>query len=70
MAKKIVLKNAVKRQKGKMYFVDGSGNLCETTMSKGRKKKSSSSSSKKKKAPAKKKPAKSKAKKKTTKKKS
>lgn len=37
---KIVVKNAVKREKGKMYYIDGEGNLCEAEMSHGKKKKS------------------------------
>lgn len=37
----IIVKNAVKREPGKMYYIDGEGNLCEADMShKGRKKKS------------------------------
>jgi hypothetical protein len=29
---KVILKNAVKRQKGKMYYVNAGGDLCEATM--------------------------------------
>lgn len=36
---KIIMKNAVKREKGKMYYVDGKGNLCEAAMAQGGKKK-------------------------------
>ena len=36
---KIIVKNAVKREKGKMYYVDGKGNLCEAKMAKGGKRK-------------------------------
>jgi len=36
---KILIKNAVKRQKGCMYYVDGQGNLCEAQMAHGGKKK-------------------------------
>ena len=32
MAGTIVLKNAVKRQKGMLYFVDGDGNVRKTKM--------------------------------------
>ncbi len=44
---KVVVKNAVTRKPGFLYYVDGSGNVCEAKMSRGGKKK-------KKKAPAKK----------------
>ncbi len=37
---KIVVKNAVVRQKGFLYYIDGEGNLCSAQMArKGRKKK-------------------------------
>jgi len=36
---KIIVKNVVKREKGKMYYVDGKGNLCEAKMAKGGKRK-------------------------------
>lgn len=50
----VVASNAVKREKGYLYFVDASGNVRRTRMaSGGRKKKSSSSSSKAKAAPRK-----------------
>lgn len=32
MASKIVVKGAIKRQPGKLYFIDKSGNVCETSM--------------------------------------
>ena len=35
----IILKNAVKRQKGCMYYVDGKGNLCQAKMARGGKRK-------------------------------
>jgi len=35
---KILLRGAVKRQKGYMYYVDGAGNLCEAQMARGGKK--------------------------------
>ncbi|MHA1343373.1 MAG: hypothetical protein ACTSQG_05270 [Promethearchaeota archaeon] len=36
----IILKNAVEREKGYLYYVDGKGNVCKAKMSrKGRKKK-------------------------------
>ena len=36
---KILLKGAVKRQKGYMYYVDGAGNVCEAVMARGGKRK-------------------------------
>jgi len=36
---KIIVKNAVKREKGYLYYVDGSGNVCQAKMSRGGKKK-------------------------------
>ncbi len=36
---KIVVKNAVKRKPGFLYYVDGQGNVCEAEMSRGKKKK-------------------------------
>jgi len=36
---KVILKNAVQREKGCMYYVDGKGNLCEAKMAKGGKRK-------------------------------
>jgi len=36
---KIVLKNAVQRKPKHLYYVDGSGNVCEAQMANGRKKK-------------------------------
>lgn len=35
---KIIVKNAVKREKGFLYFIDGSGNLCSAKMIRGKKK--------------------------------
>lgn len=35
----IILKNAVVRKKGFLYYVDGKGNVCEAKMARGRKKK-------------------------------
>jgi len=58
---KIIKRNVVTRKPGHLYYVDGSGHVCEAKMSRG---------GKKKKKAAKKKPMKKKAaKKKTTKKK-
>jgi len=34
----IILKNAVKREKGFLYYVDGQGNVCRAKMSRGKKK--------------------------------
>lgn len=56
---KILIKNAVERKPGFLYYVDGSGNVCEAKMARGGKKKKA----------AKKKTVKKAAKKKTTKKK-
>lgn len=36
---KILIKGAVKRQKGCMYYVDGKGNVCEAKMARGGSKK-------------------------------
>ena len=40
--RKIIIKNAVKREKGFLYYIDGKGNLCSAKMKlnkvKGRKK--------------------------------
>lgn len=36
---KIVVKNAVSRKPGHLYYVDGSGNVCEAVMARGGKKK-------------------------------
>ena len=35
----IILKNAVEREKGYLYYVDGEGNVCRSKMARGRKKK-------------------------------
>ena len=34
---KIIVKNAVKRQPGFLYYIDGKGNLCSTKMKRNRK---------------------------------
>jgi len=49
---KVIVKGAVKRKSGFLYYVDGQGNVCEAMMARG---------GKKKKKAAKKKPAKRKA---------
>ena len=36
---RILIKGAVKREKGCMYYVDGAGNVCEAKMARGGKKK-------------------------------
>jgi hypothetical protein len=65
---KVIVKKAVKRKPGHLYYVDGKGNVCEAVMARGgkRKKKKAKKKAKKKvvKKKAKKKPAKKKAKKK------
>lgn len=35
----ILIKNAVQRKKGFLYYVDGKGNVCEAKMARGGKKK-------------------------------
>jgi hypothetical protein len=35
----VILKNAVKRKSGYLYYVDGKGNVCEAKMARGGKKK-------------------------------
>jgi hypothetical protein len=35
----ILIANAVKREKGYLYYVDGLGNVCRAKMARGRKKK-------------------------------
>ena len=35
---KIIVKNAIKREKGYLYYVDGEGNVCEAKMARGGKK--------------------------------
>ncbi len=46
---KIILKNAVSRKPGHLYYVDGSGNVCEAVMARGGKKKKAAKKSAKKK---------------------
>jgi len=36
---KILVKNAIKRKSGYLYYVDGKGNVCEAKMARGGKKK-------------------------------
>jgi hypothetical protein len=36
---KIIVKNAVQRKQGYLYYVDGKGNVCEAKMARGGKKK-------------------------------
>lgn len=38
MAGKIIVKNAVVRQKGFLYYIDGQGNICYAKMKNGGKK--------------------------------
>lgn len=35
----ILIKNAVKREQGFLYYIDGEGNVCQAIMKRGRKKK-------------------------------
>ena len=37
--KKIILKKAIKREAGFLYYVDGEGNVCSAKLQRGRKKK-------------------------------
>ncbi len=62
---KVIKKNVIKRKPGYLYYIDGSGNVCEAKMSRGGKKKKKVAKKKVvkkvvKKKPAKKKPAKKK----------
>lgn len=45
---RVIVKNAIQRKKGFLYYVDGSGNVCEAKMSHGNKKASKKKKSKKK----------------------
>ena len=36
---KVLVRNAIKRKSGYLYYVDGKGNVCEAKMPRGRKKK-------------------------------
>ena len=36
---KVLVRNAVKRKKGYLYYVDGKGNVCEAKMARGGRKK-------------------------------
>lgn len=36
---KVIVKNAVQRKSGYLYYVDGKGNVCEAKMARGGKKK-------------------------------
>jgi hypothetical protein len=56
---KVIKKNVIKRKTGYLYYVDGSGSVCEAKMSRGGKKKKKAVKKKvAKKAPAKRKPVK------------
>ena len=44
---KILIKNAVKRKPGYLYYVDAKGNVCEAKMARGGKKKEEKESNKK-----------------------
>ena len=59
---KIVVKKAVKRKPGHLYYIDAAGNVCEANMARGGKKKKKAAKKKpaKKKKVVKKKPAKKK----------
>ena len=36
---KVIVKNAIERKKGYLYYVDGKGNVCEAKMARGGRKK-------------------------------
>lgn len=36
---KVIVKNAIKRKPGHLYYIDGKGNICEAKMSRGGRKK-------------------------------
>ncbi len=44
---KVIIKNAVKRKPGHLYYVDGKGNICEAVMARGGKKKKKAAKKKK-----------------------
>jgi len=46
---KIILKGAIKRKKGFLYYIDAKGNVCEAKMARGGKKKKKKKAKKKKK---------------------
>jgi hypothetical protein len=46
---KVILKKAVKRKAGYLYYIDGKGNVCEAKMARGGKKKKKKKAKKKKK---------------------
>ncbi|MBS3150569.1 hypothetical protein J4425_02075 [Candidatus Woesearchaeota archaeon] len=46
---KVILKNAITRKPGHLYYVDGKGNVCEAVMARGGKKKAKKKVAKKKK---------------------
>jgi len=45
---KVVVKSAVKRKAGYLYYVDGKGNVCEAKMARGGRKKKKKAAKKKK----------------------
>ena len=45
---KVIVKNAVQRKAGHLYYVDGKGNVCEAVMARGGKRKSAKKSTAKK----------------------
>ena len=57
---KIIVKKAITRKPGHLYYVDGQGNVCEAVMARGGKKKKKAAKKAAKKKPAKKKAAKKK----------
>jgi len=44
---KVLVKNAIKRKSGYLYYVDGKGNVCEAKMARGGKKKAKAKKKKK-----------------------
>ena len=57
---KVLVKNVISRKKGYLYYVDGSGNVCEAKMARGGKKKKKAKKKVAKRKPARKKVAKKK----------
>jgi len=45
---KVIVKNVVKRKPGRLYYVDGKGNVCEAVMARGGKRKKKAAKKKRK----------------------
>ena len=44
---KVILKNAIERKSGHLYYVDGKGNVCEAVMARGGRKKATKKTARK-----------------------